>query len=84
MNWSPNEKWTLEGGLRAEYSAQFIDDEALIDELDYLPAINATFRPTDRINLRSAFSITLARPEFRELSNFNFQDFVGGRTLRLR
>ncbi len=81
MNWSPTVKWTFEGGVRAENSAQFIDDEVLIDELDYLPALNVTYRPTDRINLRSAFSITLARPEFRELSNFNFQDFVGGRTV---
>ncbi len=80
MNWAPTEKWTLEGGLRAENSAQFINDEVLIDELDYLPALNITFRPTEKINLRSAFSITLARPEFRELSNFSFQDYIGGRT----
>ncbi len=81
LNWAPSERWTFEGGVRAEYSAQFIDDESLIDELDYLPAFNATYRPSNKINLRSAFSITLARPEFRELSNFNFQDFVGGRTV---
>ncbi len=81
LNWSPNANWNIEGGVRAEYSAQFIDDESLIAELDYLPALNATYRPSAKVNLRSAFSITLARPEFRELSNFNFQDFVGGRTV---
>ena len=66
---------------RAENSAQFIDDEVLINELDYLPALNITYRPTEKINLRSAISITLARPEFRELSNFSFQDYIGGRTV---
>ncbi len=81
VNWSPNNNWNIEGGVRAEYSAQFIDNESLIAELDYLPALNATYRPTVNVNLRGAFSITLARPEFRELSNFNFQDFVGGRTV---
>ena len=81
MNWNLADKWIFEGGLRAENSAQFIDDEVLINELDYLPALNITYRPTEKINLRSAISITLARPEFRELSNFSFQDYIGGRTV---
>ncbi|MBO6525034.1 MAG: TonB-dependent receptor [Balneolaceae bacterium] len=81
FNWSPSEKWNIVTGLRAENSAQYINEEALIDELDILPAFNLTFRPSEATNLRAAFSITLARPEFRELSNFNFQDFVGGRTV---
>lgn len=81
MNWTPSEWWNFVGGVRAENSAQYIDGQVLIDELDVLPAFNATYRPNEKTNLRSAFSITLARPEFRELSNFNFQDFVGGRTI---
>lgn len=81
FNWSPSDRWNIVTGLRAENSAQFIDGDVLIDELDILPALNLTFRPTDETNLRGAFSITLARPEFRELSNFNFQDFIGGRTV---
>ncbi len=81
LNWSPTGRWNFVTGLRAENSAQYINDEVLIDELDLLPAVNATYRPSDKTNLRAAFSITLARPEFRELSDFNFQDFVGGRTV---
>ncbi len=81
FNWSPTDRWNIVTGVRAENSAQFIDGDVLIDELDILPAFNLTFRPTNETNLRGAFSITLARPEFRELSNFNFQDFVGGRTV---
>lgn len=81
LNWSPAERWNIVTGLRAENSAQYINGDVLIDELDILPALNLTYRPSERTNLRSAFSITLARPEFRELSDFNFQDFVGGRTV---
>lgn len=81
FNWSPSSAWNFVTGLRAENSSQSIDGETLIDELDLLPAINVTFRPSEKTNLRGAFSITLARPEFRELSDFNFQDFVGGRTV---
>ncbi|MFY0684550.1 MAG: carboxypeptidase-like regulatory domain-containing protein [Balneola sp.] len=81
LNWSPTESWNFVTGLRAENSSQSIDGETLIDELDLLPSFNATFRPSRKTNIRSAVSITLARPEFRELSEFNFQDFVGGRTV---
>ncbi len=81
FNWSPSERWNIVTGLRVENSAQYIDGDALIDELDILPAFNLTFRSSEATNLKAAFSITLARPEFRELSNFNFQDFVGGRTV---
>lgn len=81
LNWSPSSKWNFVTGVRAENSTQSINGDALVDELDLLPAFNATYRPSDKTNLRGGFSITLARPEFRELSDFNFQDFVGGRTV---
>ncbi|XWN35948.1 MAG: TonB-dependent receptor [Balneola sp.] len=81
LNWSPTSQWNFVTGLRAENSSQSINSDVLVDELDLLPAFNATFRPSEKTNLRGAFSITLARPEFRELSEFNFQDFVGGRTV---
>jgi outer membrane receptor for ferrienterochelin and colicin len=81
LNWSPSSKWNFVTGVRAENSTQSINGDALVDELDILPAVNATYRPSEKTNLRGGFSITLARPEFRELSDFNFQDFVGGRTV---
>jgi outer membrane receptor for ferrienterochelin and colicin len=81
LNWSPTSRWNFVSGLRAENSSQSINSDVLVDELDLLPAFNATFRPSEKTNLRGAFSITLARPEFRELSEFNFQDFIGGRTV---
>jgi outer membrane receptor protein involved in Fe transport len=81
LNWTPTSNWNLVTGLRTESSSQSINNKVLVDEIDLLPAFNATFRASDQTNLRAAFSMTLARPEFRELSNFSFQDFVGGRTV---
>ncbi|MDZ7773547.1 MAG: TonB-dependent receptor [Balneolaceae bacterium] len=45
------------------------------------PAINATYELTGATNLRAAYSRTLARPEFREIANFNFADYFGGQRI---
>lgn len=50
---------------------------ANVDKTDILPAVNVTYNASDKTNVRAAFSSTLARPEFREISDFRFQDFVG-------
>lgn len=42
---------------------------------DYLPGINITYKVTDKTNLRVSGSQTVVRPEFRELSTFQFYDF---------
>ncbi|MCK6541573.1 TonB-dependent receptor [bacterium] len=74
-------RWNLIAGARAEHSIQRIDKNEVLNTADILPAINLTFKVSDRANLRAAFSTTLARPEFRELSNFFYSDFVGARTV---
>jgi outer membrane receptor protein involved in Fe transport len=38
--------------------------------------VNAVWSLTDRLNIRAAYYRTVNRPEFRELANFNFYDFV--------
>ncbi|MEP1307309.1 MAG: carboxypeptidase-like regulatory domain-containing protein [Balneola sp.] len=80
LNWSPTSQWNLVSGLRTENSTQSINGETLVNEIDLLPAFNITYRPSEKTNLRGAVSITLARPEFRELSDFSFKDFEGGET----
>jgi outer membrane receptor protein involved in Fe transport len=72
---------TIEGGIRFEQSAQYVNNELLVDEGDILPAVNLTYNLGRFTNIRAAYSNTLARPEFRELSDFNFRDFIGGRTV---
>ncbi len=44
--------------------------------IDLLPSINAVYGLTDKINIRLAYFRTVARPEFRELAPFQFQDFT--------
>lgn len=84
-NWSVLDNFSIETGARIEQSVQkvMVDDNgqsqtiANVDKTDILPAINVTYSASDKTNIRGAFSSTLARPEFREISDFRFQDFVG-------
>jgi outer membrane receptor protein involved in Fe transport len=78
------EELRLVAGLRYEYSEQIMNSFAdaggngNVSEnySDFLPAVNLTFTPEEQMNFRLAFSTTLARPEFRELSSFTYFDFV--------
>ncbi|MEO6489323.1 MAG: TonB-dependent receptor [Ferruginibacter sp.] len=48
---------------------------------DYLPALNLTYKVDPKINVRLSGSQTIIRPEFRELSTFQFYDFDLGATV---
>jgi TonB-dependent receptor len=73
------------GGVRVEDSdqtvfteeAEDIDNtlETGVDKRDVLPSANLSWMATDNINLRFAFSESVNRPEFRELSPVTFYDF---------
>ncbi len=89
---SLSKKWQLMSGLRLESSNQalisfdpFAPDatpiEANLNTLDLLPGLNLTYRLTERMNLRLAYSRTVTRPDLRELAPFDYTDFVGGRTV---
>jgi TonB-dependent receptor len=45
-------------------------------EKDWLPSVNLIYSITDKLNLRAAFSKTLARPDFVERSPYVYFDFV--------
>ncbi len=70
-------------GIRYEYSVQQLESLNLKGESikinpvynDFLPSINFTYSLNEEMNLRAAFSKTLARPEFRELAPFTYFDF---------
>ena len=85
-------RWQLMSGLRLESSNQALLSfdpftpaatpiEANLNTLDLLPGINLTYRLTERMNLRFAYSRTVTRPDLRELAPFDYTDFVGGRTI---
>jgi TonB-dependent receptor len=69
------------GGVRVETTLIEIAsmdstlDKGNIDEVDLLPSLNVVYNLTDRMNLRAAYSNTLARPTFREISPFASFDF---------
>lgn len=50
----------------------------IIDDQRALPGVSIVYEPTENIVLRGAFSKTLARPSFRELSPYFSTDFVTG------
>lgn len=46
---------------------------------DWFPAATVVVGISDRANLRGGWSRTVARPEYREIAPFQFQDYVQGR-----
>jgi outer membrane receptor protein involved in Fe transport len=72
------------GGLRNENqnflvnTADFSGRQVQVfrNYFDFLPSVNLNYNLTESNNLRFATSQTVARPEFREVSNFAFYDFV--------
>ena len=84
-------KLRLIGGVRLEESQQTVltfnpfstatPEEAVNDNRDWLPALNAVYQLSGRTNLRFAASRTVNRPEFRELSPFAFVEITGGRSI---
>ncbi|MGV8094862.1 MAG: TonB-dependent receptor domain-containing protein [Mangrovibacterium sp.] len=76
-------KLHLIGGVRLEdtktevtslvtYTSGTVDTTVTRDYTDWLPALTAVWNITPMLNLRSAYGKTLARPEFRELTQFNY------------
>jgi outer membrane receptor protein involved in Fe transport len=81
-------KWRLVGGVRVEDAdIQVVTKDpfrpstpfvASLVNRDPLPSINAIYALTPRQNLRFSYSQTVSRPDFRELSPFEFTNVQGG------
>jgi outer membrane receptor protein involved in Fe transport len=76
-------------GLRYEVSDQEVTSyqlftatetpvRASIRKGDILPALNLTWQASESTNYRMALSQTVSRPDFREMSEFEFTDIIGG------
>lgn len=79
------EKFRFIYGARVEsYNQKITNYDAISGEpvirdtvvTDILPSVNAVWSATEKINVRAAYYRTVSRPEFRELANFNFYDFI--------
>jgi outer membrane receptor protein involved in Fe transport len=88
--------WRVIGGVRVERFEQnvntfdpfslalFGDPQAIsstIEETDVFPSLNVVYAVRPDQNLRFGVSQTVNRPEFREVSPFEFTDIVGGRAV---
>ncbi len=82
------EKFRAVWGARVEDFDQVIGSKLKQDPryvhsrvTDLLPGVNLTYKINNKTNVRVAGSQTVVRPEFRELSKFQFYDFDLGATI---
>jgi hypothetical protein len=77
------DKWKLNTGIRNEYNifdvstADFSGNNVKLNRnyVDVLPSLNLSYN-LDKTKYRFSLSKTLARPEFREVANFAYYDFI--------
>ncbi len=79
-------KLNLYGGVRVEKFHRIISDfyektgntdelDIIRDTLNVFPSLNLTYNLNEKNLFRASFGKTVNRPEFREMSNFVYQDF---------
>lgn len=77
---------TLYGGVRVEKFDRLITDfydptptpelyDIVRDTLNFFPSANITYNINKKNLIRASYGKTVNRPEFREMSNFDYQDF---------
>ncbi|GAB6282847.1 MAG: TonB-dependent receptor [Ignavibacterium sp.] len=84
------EKFKMVIGFRYEYSNQKLYSSTTTNAPvnishkynDILPSVNLTYLLSQNVNVRLAYSKTLARPEFRELAPFSYFDFISYETVQ--
>jgi outer membrane receptor protein involved in Fe transport len=93
VEWKATDWLRAQAGVRYEGSAQrvavgspFATDANTRPPIDRqyhnpVPSLNVTWSPLATLNVRAAYSYTLARPSFRELSPFLFFDMVRRRNI---
>ncbi|MEO8026863.1 MAG: TonB-dependent receptor [Bryobacteraceae bacterium] len=86
---SLGKRWRIEGGVRIEDADQIVTTfdnrvpnaapiKASLNNRDASPAINAIYSLSAKQNFRLSYSRTVSRPDFRELSPFDFNNVLGG------
>ncbi|MFH2095777.1 MAG: TonB-dependent receptor [Bacteroidota bacterium] len=79
-------KLRIVGGARLETTSVFVNsyDEKKptgeLDNTDILPALNLSYEVKKDMNIRAAYTRTLARPTFRELAPYASYDYETGET----
>lgn len=84
MYQTQNDKIQFNTGLRTEWNNFIVKTSdfsgspvnVVRDYLNVLPSLNLSYITSEKIKYRFSLSKTLARPEFREVANFAYYDFV--------
>ncbi len=79
-----NDQWRLIWGIRAETFNYEVEtgnvsgtrETIKKNYLDILPSVNRIYSLNNRSNIRFSASRTVSRPDFREVANFSYFDFV--------
>jgi outer membrane receptor protein involved in Fe transport len=89
--WSPFEWLKMVGGVRYESTELAVStinptlggapSDAAINQKDVLPAVSGTLKFADNVQLRAAYSQTIIRPTYREISEAEVYDIARGRTI---
>lgn len=65
---------------RNQTGSKVLDNDQVLNDLDFFPTVNLIFNLSDKQNLRASYAKTIARPSFKELSYAEIFDPVSGRT----
>jgi len=57
-----------------------LDNQKVLDDANFFPSINLIYNISDKQNLRASYTMTIARPSFKELSYAEIYDPISGRT----
>ncbi|GAB2771873.1 TonB-dependent receptor [Hymenobacter latericoloratus] len=73
-----SDKFNLSGGVRVEYNRRRLQGAADYEEVRTIPmpSLNAAYNFTERSLLRLAGSVSVNRPEFREIAPYQYYDFT--------
>lgn len=89
--WAATEWLKLVGGVRLESTDISVDtvntsqgtqESASIEQSDILPSVSATFQIRSNLQFRAAWSETVVRPTYREISSAELFDVALGRTIK--
>lgn len=65
---------------RDQLGNNVLDNDKVLDDVDFFPSVNFIYSLTDEQNLRFSYTRTIARPSFKELSYAEIFDPITGRT----
>ncbi len=75
-----SDKFNLSGGVRVEYNRKSLESPSTVnnpyleEKVFFLPSFNAAYNFNDRSLIRAGGSISVNRPEFREIAQYTYYD----------